>query len=178
MKRFGILLTVFSVGIAMLFAYQVAAQDDTPAMTEAHILRIKANCVDAQSTLSQLHASDALLRVNRGQLYESISTKLMAPFNSRVSLNKLDGANLVTVAANYEKQLTEFRVSYQQYEEAMTKTLRINCANQPVAFYDSVADTRTKRRKVHDSTTQLHQIVRDYKAEFEIFAKQVEGAKQ
>lgn len=150
----------------------VRAQSDP--MTESHIARIKANCVEAQSTLTQLHATDALLRVNRGQLYESIATKLMAPFNSRVALNQLDGAALVSIAATYEQQLTQFRSNYQQYEEAMSDLLKINCANQPVAFYDGVADARDKRKKVHDSTLQLQKSVQEYKTEFDTFATKVE----
>jgi hypothetical protein len=140
-------------------------------MTEAQIQRIRSNCVEAQSTLYQLHASDALLRVNRGQLYESMSTKLMEPFDSRLTLNSFNPSDLVSIAANYDAKLTEFRTDYQQYEEAMSRTLAMNCTNQPVAFYDSVADTRSKRTKVHDATLVLHQLIADYKNAFEAFAK-------
>src|SRR5688572_262917 len=137
MKRISILVFIFAATIvASAIAGHVSVRAENTPMTEAHIARIRDNCVDAQSTLRQLHASDALLRVNRGQLYESISTKLMAPLNSRISLNRLDGVNLVSIATTYEGQLTYFRQSYQQYEEAMSRTLKINCTNQPVVFYD------------------------------------------
>lgn len=147
-------------------------------MTEAHIERIRDNCVDAQSVLTQLHASDALLRVNRGQLYESISTKLMAPFNSRVALNKYDGSKLIEQSATYERQLDDFRSSYKSYDEAMTKALKINCVNEPVAFYDSVADARTKRQAVHQSTLALQETLQNYKDQFETFAGTIRGKKQ
>lgn len=147
-------------------------------MTEAHIQRIKANCVDAQSVLTQLHASDALLRVNRGQLYESISSKLMAPFNSRVALNKFDGSKLVAQSATYETQLNDFRSTYKSYEEAMSRTLRINCVNEPVAFYDSVAEARIKRQQVHQTIVALQKTIQNYKAEFESFAQQLEKEKR
>lgn len=176
MKRNTIIAIIFATAIfavGVVCRTSVQAQD-TP-MTEAHIARIRANCVEAQTRLGQLHASDALLRVNRGQLYESISTKLMAPLNSRISLNHLDDVNLVTIAASYEGQLAYFRQSYQQYEEAMSRTLKINCTNQPVVFYDSVADTRAERKKVHESTVTLHETIGDYKDEFEEFAKQFTG---
>lgn len=173
MKRYLVVAVIFSAVIGSIFGATMVVQAQDQPMTEAHIARIRANCVEAQSTLTQLHATDALLRVNRGQLYESISTKLMAPFNSRVALNQLDGANLVSIAATYERQLTEFRTNYQQYEEVMSELLKINCVNQPVAFYDSVADARSKRQKVHDSTLQLQQSVQDYKTEFDTFAANV-----
>jgi hypothetical protein len=172
MKRFLIFTAVATVAITGALVWHVSsARGAEEPMTEAHIARIRSNCVEAQSTLTQLHTSDALLRVNRGQLYESISTKLMAPFNSRVAINKLDGTTLVALATDYERELAAFRLNYQQYEEAMSKTLKINCANQPVAFYDSIGDTRAKRRVTHDSTLALQKTIQDYKNEFEAFAR-------
>lgn len=170
MKRFLICCLVV-VMLAGVFIRERVVNAETAPMTEAHIARIKNNCSEAQTSLSQLHASDALLRVNRGQLYESISVKLMAPFNSRVALNRLDGAELVSIATDYERQLADFRTKYQQYEEAMSQTLRINCTNEPVAFYDSVTSTREKRQKVHDATVALHKTIAEYKDQFELFAK-------
>lgn len=180
MKRYLIfgLLCVTAVAGAVAVRDVTAHAYSAPPMTEAHITRIRNNCVEAQSALSQLHASDALLRVNRGQLYESISEKLMAPFNSRVALNRLDGAGLVNVATDYERQLEDFRTKYQEYEEAMSKTLRINCMNEPVSFYDSVTDTRIKRQKVHASTVKLHELIANYKDEFETFARNFEEKQQ
>lgn len=172
MKRTVSLVSIFTIAIFATILWQASVRADEKApMTEAHIARIRSNCVEAQSILYQLHASDALLRVNRGQLYESISTKLMAPFNSRVTLNKFDSVSLVTIATSYERQVAEFRLDYQQYEEAMSRTLKMNCTNQPVAFYDSVGDARTKRKTVNDSTLALQKTIRDYKNEFEVFAK-------
>lgn len=175
MKRFlaaGIAMTVAVIGIVISRPLFVHA--DTP-MTEAQIQRIRSNCVEAQSTLYQLHASDALLRVNRGQLYESMSSKLMEPFDSWLALNSYNPSELISIAADYNDKLTDFRSDYQQYEEAMSKTLAINCTNQPVAFYDSVSDTREKRSKVHDATLELHRLINDYKKAFEKFAKDFKG---
>lgn len=155
----------------------VASAEETPPMTEEHIARIRDNCVDAQSALFQLHASDAGLRVNRGQLYESIATKLMAPFNSRLVLNRINEESLLSTASEYEKQLQVFRTEYQQYEEAMSATLRINCVNQPVAFYDSVVDTRKKRQLTHASAIELQTIIQRYGAEVETFAKNFQAEK-
>lgn len=147
-------------------------------MTDAHIDRIKSYCVEAQTTLGQLHASDALLRVNRGRLYESISTKLMVPFNGRIALNSMDSLGLPAIVSRYDQELMAFRQSYKTYEESMTRALRIDCIKQPVAFYDSVAETRTKRQQTHQSVTRLHQTIQDYKAEFEVFARKFKEESQ
>jgi hypothetical protein len=179
MKRYLILSLICAAALlGAVTVHSLAHADDVPPMTEAHITRIRNNCVEAQSALNQLHASDALLRVNRGQLYESISVKLMAPFNGRIALNRLDGAQLVSTATDYERELIDFRIKYQQYEEAMSKTLQINCINEPVAFYDSVNDTRTKRQKVHTATALLHATIGNYKDQFEVFAKDFEEKHQ
>ncbi len=172
MTRFISFVAVFTLAVFATMVWQASVRaDEVSPMTEPHIAQIRSNCVETQSTLYQLHASDALLRVNRGQLYESISTKLMAPFNSRITLNKFDSTGLVKITTDYEQQLSEFRLNYQQYEEAMSRTLKFNCTNQPVAFYDSVNDTRTKRKKVHTNTVSLQKTIQDYKNEFETFTK-------
>jgi len=167
MKRSLIVFAILTatLGGAFLWQQKVQAQD-VPLMTEAHIAKIRSNCVEAQSTLNQLHTSDALLRVNQGQLYELISTKLMAPFNARVALNKMDASKLLTASNNYDQELAAFRANYKLYEEAMSRTLKINCLNEPVAFYDSVTETRAKRKTVHSNVVNLSTDIQDYKAEF------------
>jgi hypothetical protein len=174
MKRSLIVISVgFATVLGGLFLHSVAHAQSSPLMTEEHIARIRSNCIEAQSTLSQLHTSDALLRVNRGQLYESISTKLMTPFNSRATLNRFDVTKLSSAAASYERELVAFRANYKSYEEAMSQALKINCVNQPVAFYDNVNDARTKREIVHGNTVNLTNIIQKYKEEFEALAKTI-----
>lgn len=171
MNRFFVLFFMLTGSLLAMtmFAAVVKAQSQPP-MTEAHITRIRDNCVEAQSTLSQLHASDALLRVNRGQLYESISTKLMAPLNSRIALNKLDGSSLVSTTVDYETTLDKFRSDYQQYEQTLSSALQINCTKQPVTFYDDVQKARADRTQVHNDIVALETLIEKYRTEFEAFA--------
>lgn len=172
MKRFKLV----SVSLAVLIAVTTIATQtvfaETP-LSDAQLTSVRNNCVEARATLAQLHASDALLRVNRGQLYELISTKLMAPLGSRIALNKLDGVSISAEAVAYEKQLDTFRSYYQQYEQAMSRTLTIDCSVQPAEFYAAVSDTRDKRSRVHDSTLALRAIAQQYKAEVDAFAERM-----
>jgi len=172
MKRF-LLLAVLLAGFVMA-TLPVKAQ--SAPMTEAQIERIRTNCIEAQTTLRQLHTSDTVQRVDRGRTYETISTKLMAPFNSRVSLAKADGSKLTAITSRYERELNEFRAVYLTYEEALSNVLKINCTNQPVAFYDAVADARTKRKVVYEKTQALKKSIQDYRAEFGIFKAEFEEA--
>lgn len=170
MKRFLALFGIIGLLLGSVFGVSsVVRAQETSTLDDAHIERIRTNCVEAQTKLTRLHAADALLRVNRGQLYEQILTKLMSPFNSRVALNNLNSTELVSVAATYQTQLMGFRTTYQQYEEALSEALKINCADQPVAFYDKVAIARDKRKKVHDSTSKLKQSIETYRSSFSAF---------
>ena len=170
MRRLFILAAVLGTllgGVALAETARAQA-----SLSEEHIYRIRQNCVTAQTSLRQLHASDALLRVNRGQLYELISTKLMAPLNSRITLSRLGGLKLTATTLEYDRQIDVFRESYKQYEESMSRTLKINCVDQPVEFYDSVTATREKREKLHEDTKTLTILLQAYKTEFDSFAKE------
>lgn len=176
MNRLGIVLSFCGVLLIGVAASQVAHAQ--VALPEEHLQRIRQNCVTAQTALNQLHASDALLRVNRGQLYENISTKLMAPLNSRIALNRHEGLKLAATTLEYDRQIDVFRSSYKQYEESMSRTLKINCGEQPAEFYQSVQSTRERRQRLHEDTETLTMLLRAYKTEFEDFAKDFEGDSQ
>ncbi len=147
---------------ASFLIFNNAKADDSSALTTEQIEKIKNSCLVTKNTLNQLHASDALLRVNRGQLYEALATKLMDGFNGRVSNNNLNNSGLVSVTNSYETALNAFRNDYIEYEEQLSAAIDIDCSKQPVEFYDSVASARTKRNKVHDDIVNLHNYIDKY----------------
>lgn len=138
-------------------------------MTDDQINRIRSSCVSTKNTLAQLHASDALLRVNRGQIYEYMSTKLMKRFNDRANSNRYDIRGLTSITESYGMVLTTFRSDYQAYEEQLSSALGIDCSKEPVKFYDSVALARTSRSRVHDNVVELHYYIDEYGKAFESF---------
>jgi hypothetical protein len=158
---FVALVSLLSVGLLIPFASTSAQADDlTPEQTQ----RVKANCVSIKSSLSQLHASDALLRVNRGQVYEAMSTKLMDTFNSRLASNSLDNKAMVTVTDNYRKALDTFRTDYIAYEQKLAAAIRIDCVSQPNMFHTTVQDARKLRKTVHEDVLKLHRFIDDYRS--------------
>ena len=165
-KKLAIVLCMALIGAAI--SINIASAQDAP-MTDAQIAQIKSSCTTAKNTMAQLHANDALLRVNRGQMYESMETKLMNPFNDRVNSNHLNSKYLVAVTNDYDAALTTFRNDYQAYEESLSSALKIDCTKEPVSFYDAVADARTKRAQVHSDVVKLHQDIDQYKSTFESF---------
>lgn len=170
-----LLLVSLLIGAGLIVdgSQYVSAQE--PRLDEAHEARIREKCPFAKTTLRQLHTSDTGLRVNRGQLYEAISTKLMATFNGRLTLNRLDGGDLDSIASTYDENLREFREAYTTYEQAMTSTLGIDCFRQPSEFYYSVANAREKRQELNKAVKDLNLGIVNYKKSFETFAESRES---
>lgn len=170
MKRCLFLLVACSVLLVGVAMPQVAgAQESLP---EEQLKLIKQNCVRAQSSLTQLRLSDAGIRKSRGSLYETISTKLMAPFNSRITYNRLGGLKLTATTMEYDKRFTSFQNSYRTYYDAVSQVIDMNCQDQPVAFYNGVAAARDRRHKLHDDVVALNALLQTYKNDFEDFATQ------
>lgn len=165
-------LVIFLTANLVLFvglAPTVFAEEAT-TITDEQLVQVRSHCSEIKTTLKQLHASDAVVRVNRGKLYERLSTKLMAPLNSRIALNRLDGTSLVSITSEYEKHLTTFRTTYQDYEEGLSDLITINCLTQPARFYNVLEDVRSKRELVYESVNVLAQDIASYKTAFDEFA--------
>jgi hypothetical protein len=140
-------------------------------LSEEQRRQIVVKCTSIKASLRQLHRSDASLRVNRGQLYEFIGTKLMARLNGRIVANRLDGGDLVASAARYDTALVNFRTVYQNYEEGLSATLRIDCVQQPEDFYYSVADIRKRRLEVYQRVTDINRYIDEYYEAFGQFSE-------
>lgn len=166
MKR-TLLITGAALLVFTLFAWGAPltmAQAQAPApLTDEQRARVVSNCTTIKNTLNQLRASDALLRVNRGQSYETLSSRLMDTFNARLSGNGLDAKGMLSVTSTYDANLAAFRTAYQSYERQLVAAIRIDCAKEPDAFHAAIADARTKRGAVHTQVLKLHQSIDDYK---------------
>lgn len=156
--------------------FWVASAQSVP-MTDQQIKLIRDNCVSTENTLNQLHSSDALLRVNRGQTYESMSAKLMERFNSRVASNSLNNTELLSITNSYGAMLDSFRAHYISYEKQLTLAVNIDCSKQPVAFYDAIAQARIGRDQVHIDVLKLNQLIDQYRAAVDQFSKDYQVSK-
>ncbi len=148
----------------------VNAETASNSLTDAQLVRIRTNCSQIKTQLDRIHSSDALLRVNRGQLYEHMGTRLMTPLNTRIAANRLDGSNLIATTSQYEAHLDEFRTTYRDYERKLSETIRIDCQKQPAIFYNTLTEARTLRTKVYEATESLRKDVTTYGTELEAFA--------
>lgn len=172
MKSVCFSLAALTVLVALMAAMPAFAQQADDTMTDDHIARIKSNCQDALGTLGRIHANDAPEYVNRNQTYFSISDKMMARLNSRLTLNRYDATQLIKTASDFDTALAKFRSSYKQYDDMMTDLLRIDCVKQPVTFYDSVNDARQQRSKVQEAVQQLKNLIEQYQQGVQSFKAQ------
>lgn len=176
-----VLLVTAAVSVAMLGA---AASPSARAVTsEQGQLKpgdtsiynfVSMDCLAVKFTLSKVHQDDGLLRVTLGQTYETLSSKLMVRLNARIVENRLDGAELIKLAAEYEDALDAFREDYQKYEISMNNLLKADCQSQQQTYYMSLSDTRKLRDKVNRDVQELNKIMQEYYDAFEDFRAALE----
>lgn len=161
LARLTAVIIFFATLLSVVHFTSVQAQAQ---LTTEQKQRISANCLSIKNSLNQLHASDALLRVNRGQLYEAIGTRLMNNFNTRLTSNSLDARGLLVVTTSYKNALDTFRADYQSYERQLSALIKIDCQAEPAEFHENLEDARLKRTKVHEGIVRLNQYIDDYRA--------------
>ena len=159
--------SVISVVLAGLVLVQPTKAETV--VTDDLIDKIETNCVENLASLRRLHQTDAFLRNDRGELYQSISKKLMVPLNQRLAANELNGSELVETSADFNKEYTTFYNDYIKYDNAMSQLLDIDCLKEPVTFYTSLLDTRQKRAALNTSDQKLVTYIKQYKAQFDSF---------
>lgn len=156
------------VACIMLVSGPIAAAQEQTAqtLTDDQISLTKSNCRVTQTALQRIHEADALARFRLGQQYVLIS-KLMAPMNSRLSLNHIDSVDTVQTAVEFDKRRDEFTSLYIQYEETMSRALAIDCTNQPVSFYDTITLAREHRAAVRAVVERLNELAVQYKTQLD-----------
>ena len=162
MMKFILPLITGLIGLLVIAMTAPATAQESPTMTDEHVARIKSNCRLAIATLGQIHANDAPVYINYIQTYYSISDKLMARLNSRLTLNRYDATQLVGTASEFNDTLADFRRAYRLYDEAMNDLIRMDCRSQPVTFYDRVSEARELRQNVQDITQKMSKYIDEY----------------
>ena len=176
---FGLVLAGLLLGVFLSLAPLARAQETTtPPVepSEQKLQSIRTRCFQIKTSLNQLHTTDALLRVNRGQAYASISSGLMAKLNSRIALNRLDGAELVRITTQYETHYENFRLAYQNYSDSFEELRKIDCREKPREFYEKLVEVRETRLLVNETTKRLAGDISAYGTAFGEFKKSFEQA--
>lgn len=176
MRRFFI-LSVALISCVIICTPHVSAQS-APDLSDEKLQQIRENCVADQSILQRLQASDIATRVSRGQVYESLLSNLIGPFNSRVSLNRYDASELTAETTQLQKDFTNFKSDYSQYATNFTSMLTIKCQSKPAEFYQDLQTVREMRAKLATDVSALDQHFNDYSAAFERLSSSITGGSQ
>lgn len=158
-KRIIVAGIVALAGGSLLTASVFAAD----VITDKQITTIRNQCNELQATLTQLHRSDALLRINRGQLYRTIADKLMTPLNERLASNDFDNAKEEALTKRFNDTYTDFYNDYKLYDQSLSAVIDIDCKKQPTQFYTALQDAREKRTAVAESSQTLTDLAIQYK---------------
>ncbi len=151
-------MTIAIIGLALVYAPSSVYAQDT-AMQQSYegvSEKIKSNCDSIKTTLRRIHTNDALLRVNIGQQYSSMSSQFMARLNSRLALNRIDSTELVGVTNQFELDRSNFSQKYVEYEAAMAGLIKTDCRNDPARFYASLLDSRDKRQELSKTVQAMN----------------------
>lgn len=164
-----IVIALVSLAAFCVIGSTVSAEQAPVSITQEKIDKIRERCTENLATLNRLHQTDAFLRTNRGDLYRTISDKLMVPLNRRLASNQLDGGQLINLSADFNKEYNKFYTAYTEYDNAVSKVLTIDCDKAPVTFYNALVDARTKRDNLSKSNQELMRLVQAYGTTFEDF---------
>ncbi len=156
-------------GAVLLAVVSTQTSQAEVVISQKQIRSIQTHCVENQAALNQLHQTDAFLRIDRGNLYRTISDKLMTPLNTRLTANELPNDALVAVTKQFNAQYQQFYKNYITYDTSLSKLLSIDCTKEPVGFYNALIKTREDRQQLSVSNQALVQLIVNYKALFDQF---------
>lgn len=168
MKRAALLVSVF---LTLFVSPFVRAATPQP-LTDLHIASIKVGCTSALQGLLQVQKTEAATRVNRGREYEAL-LKLVAAFNSRIVVNKLDAPVLTSTTAKMQTKFTSFQQHYLTYADKVDATLGINCKTAPVTFYDNLVIAREAREAVATDIREMDSLLDEYQKGLDEFKIQL-----
>ncbi len=161
-------LAFFVCGISLagvMIRSGIAVAQTAPSSPPLHLIR--SQCQSIRSTLQRIQHNDALLRVNAGQAYNTISTNLIAKLNSRLALAQIDSSRMVMIARDYEEARKAFAQQYNEYESNLTALVKTDCTDKPGEFYAQLIKTRDARRQVSESVTTMSKLAADYRVAVE-----------
>lgn len=144
----------------------LAVKAESKKLTSAESAYISSSCTPIMNKINQLHVSDALMRVNRGQLYETTLTKLMISFDKRLQNNNVDSSVTSQITSSFSSQLDTFRKDYISYEEQLSSTIKVGCSSDPQSFVDNLEKSRQLRAIVYADVQKLNMYIDNYIAAF------------
>ena len=167
--RYQRILIAVLAGV-MLFGAFSSAHAIGDVLSQSQIDAVQTSCQSIHSNLQRLQQSDRLLRGNLGQNYDAIALHLMAPLNSRIALNGLNGVDLTQTTVDFNTAFTTFRNDYMTYDDDLQAALAVDCNKSPVEQYSAIQTAKQSRKTVADDATKLNNLLTSYQSEVKTFA--------
>ena len=176
MKRFTFYLTSFLIGSSLLLMPQVALAQTADTTANSELTKtLSRNCSSVRVAIKNIHTNDALTRVNVGQRYNSISTKLVARLNGRLAVNKLDSSKLVNITNDFESARLKFNSNYNDYDTTMTELDHANCSEDVAGYYQKLVAAREARNRLSENVKTLNDLLIKYRAEVQVVRDSLSG---
>ena len=173
MKKVTFYLASFLIASSLLVTPRAVEAQSVDATADSEIIKTLDSSV--RVAIKNIHTNDALTRVNVGQRYNSISTKLMARLNGRLAINKLDSSKLVNITNEFESTRLKFNSNYNDYDTAMTDLQRANCSNNVADYYQKLTVAREARNKLSEDVKVLDELLVRYKEEVQVIKNSLSG---
>ena len=176
MKKVTFYLASFLIASSLSVTPRAVEAQSVDATADSEIIKtLERNCSSVRVTIKNIHTNDSLTRVNVGQRYNSISTKLMARLNGRLAINKLDSSKLVNITNEFESTRLKFNSNYNDYDTAMTDLQRANCSNNVADYYQKLTVAREARNKLSEDVKILDELLVRYKEEVQAIKNSLSG---
>lgn len=153
------------VALSLMAILIAASSLAVPAVAMPTEDTIKASCKAAQSQLNQVEKSDAALRINRGRIYNE-TLELFYAMNARLASNQIAAAELASITADFDSELTHFREDYNDYDDDMTDLIEMKCDKKPTDFYQKLEDVRDQRLGLDNRIKRLDELMSEYESSF------------
>lgn len=171
MKSMKTCLAFLLVSVSLVVSPQAVMAQEMILQHSTPVEAIHRNCDTIQPIMRRLHTADSLTRVNYGQIYNDISSALMARFNSRLALNRFDATKLIAITNQFEQHRAGFAAQYNDYERELSGLMKIDCRQNPAGYYASLIRAREQRAVVAKAVVELNTTIADYRVAVEKIAE-------
>lgn len=157
-----ILLVVSVVIAAVLIGAPMV--NSTFALSDEQRQVISGECGTIRQVLQNLQKTDAKTRVKLGFEYETILSKYMIPFSSRLAKNSISNSEFVDIQSEFKDVKQAFSEDFIVYQKNLENLVAYNCSENPDEFYDKLQTLRSDRERVRQDTIKLSNLIKKHQS--------------
>jgi hypothetical protein len=144
------------LAVALLFAAALASPRVLAAdYSDDQLAHVRNNCGSIKASLQRLQIADSNQRAYLGNVFETAINGFFTPLNVRLVKNGIASPELVNSQSIFTSAKTTFTADYITYAKSLDTLLKVDCASDPRAFLDQLAQARRDRQAISASTSKL-----------------------